>query len=104
MTYRERMIKNGGNLSWCVPYRVTTKGGDVIIIAENEGNIVGCQINGRDVDGMTWERIARMVNPDYDLYSGWEDRHIAHDDVPWEELECRSCPWFDVCDAMDEEY
>ena len=43
-----------------------------------------------------------MVNDEYDLYEGQTDTQIIRD-AEHKELPCRLCPWFEVCQAMDEE-
>ena len=94
---RREMISNGGNLGWCMPY--STKDGDVWI-AVAEGRICGARINGCDTDNPSAATIARRVNPDYALYSGWSELYIALDAM--DEHNCRDCPWFWACDAMDD--
>lgn len=43
-----------------------------------------------------------MVNDEYDLYEGQTDTQIIQD-AEHKDLPCRLCPWFGVCQAMDEE-
>lgn len=97
--YRKMMMDNGGNLSWCKP--LSYRDGKVIL-AVIEGEVVGLRIDGTDVEinADSVCRVAKMVNADYDLYSGWDDLHIIAE-APHEELGCCNCPWFDICDAMD---
>lgn len=100
--YRKYMIDMGGNLGWCKPY--WSKGG-AVAIAVNEGEVVGAVIDGKDIPAKdldsadTVRRIARLVNPYYDDYSGWDDMHIAVEVM--REGNCCDCPWFGICDAMD---
>lgn len=84
MTYRDYMIDNNENLSWCKP--ISFDGGN-IIITSNGGEITGILADGEDLDA-TQENI----------------RNIAHriDPSAGRELACRECPWFSVCCAMDE--
>lgn len=101
MTYREMMTENNENLSWCAPYSLL---GGRIVIAATDGKISSMQIDGTDVpvSGETIRRAAEMANECYESYQGWSDTHILLD-ANKEELPCRMCPWFGVCDAMDEE-
>lgn len=111
MTMREKMSELDENLGWCKP--ISFNGGE-IVIALNEGAVVSIQDHGEDVPtqyigncvcGYTDDQIkavARRVNGDYDLYSGWDDVHILLEGGG-EELPCRECPWFGICAAMDEE-
>lgn len=102
MTYRDYMAKNEHNLSWCTPYSFLN---GKVKIAVNEGQIVGIMIDGQSID-CTPENIksvAQLVNTSYHEYEGWSDTHIIFDSI-YDELPCRSCPWFDICDAMDEPY
>lgn len=101
MTYREMMQQNNENLGWCAAHRFL---GGKIYAAVNEGNICGLRIDGVDV-ACTEENINRaamMANDCFADYKGWDDTHILMDAAE-EELPCRMCPWFGVCDAMDEE-
>lgn len=99
MTYREMMIDNNENLSWCRPYIH-----DRVQFSILEGNISGLMIDGDDVDPNpeSIRTAAQIVNPDYSEYEGWTDLHILLDGDA-HECACCDCPWFDVCSAMDEE-
>ena len=48
------------------------------------------------------EHFARAVNPDYDLYSGYDDAYIAI--IAMQECGCAACPFCADCDAMGEEF
>lgn len=101
MNYREIMAENNENLSWCAPYALLD---GRIVIAVTEGKISGMQIDGEDVP-VSDDAIhvaAEMANDCYINYHGWSDTNILLD-AEKEELPCRMCPWFGVCDAMDEE-
>lgn len=100
MKQYEKMMPNE-NLSWCRP--MVSRDGRVTL-AVNEGAIVGLMLDGKELQISEEEiaRVARIVNESYDNYSGWNNTHILLDgDLT--ELGCSSCPWRDVCDAMDEE-
>lgn len=101
MTYRELMEQNDENLSWCAPRSFM---GGRIVAAVNDGKIVGLQIDRAEVpcNEESIRVAAKMANVDYDSYSGWSDAHILLDADNCE-MPCRLCPWFGVCDAMDEE-
>lgn len=95
------MRNNDENLSWCRP--ISLNNGKVVI-ASNEQEIVGIEIDGVDTD-VTPEAIkhvAKLVNDEYHMYVGWDDKHIIFD-AEHRELPCRLCPWFEVCQALDEE-
>lgn len=97
--YRKLMIDHGGNLGWCAPY-VSEDGKNAICV--NDGRVCGMILNGVELDtnSIDLNRFARQVNPDYSDYDGWSDLHIALDgDIS--EASCAVCPWFKVCDAMD---
>lgn len=105
MTIREQMKENGENLGWCKPY-VSDDG--KYAIAVNEGEIAGMIFDGEDIapgkldSADIINKFAKAVNPDFDIYSGWGDLHIALDgDI--KECGCANCPWFGICDAMDGE-
>lgn len=101
MTYREMMNENTENLSWCKP--LSYLGGRVIIAVAN-GEIAGIRIDGEDkpVTAANIKAVSEMVAEGYADYQGWDDTHIILDSDS-RELPCRECPWFGVCDAMDEE-
>ena len=42
--------------------------------------------------------IAKAVNPYYEDYKGWDDRHIAMEVV--KRRSCYNCPWKHECDVM----
>lgn len=96
MTYRDYMIDSSENLGWCKP--IAFDGGS-IIIAQNEGEIVGIRADSEDLDATpeNIRAIALRIDPDCD-----GDLDLA--DAVCRELPCRSCPWFDACSAMDETY
>lgn len=100
-TYRDMMMENDENLGWCKP--ISFLGGRVIL-AENEGRIVSVQADGEDRDELAddLKALAQLVNDEYADYKGWDDRQIIHF-AEHEELGCRNCPWFGICEAMDEE-
>lgn len=100
-TVRDMMRENNDNLDWCRPESYLD---GRVILAINEGTVVGINIDGtkQATTPENIRRVAKMVNADYDDYEGWDDAHIIQD-ADHEELPCRLCPWFDDCDAMDEE-
>lgn len=102
MKYRDMMKRNNENFGWCKP--LSWEGGKVII-AINEGTVSGIRVDGADVPTTpeNIKSVAQRLNDCYGDYAGWSDAHIildCADDA--EELPCRCCPWFRVCDAMDE--
>ena len=102
--YRKMMCAEGGNLSWCRPY-ISDDGKNAIAVYE--GEICGMVFNGVDVDSTEMDKpetvkaFARTVNDSYEDYSGWDDVHIALDGGVLKERSCCDCPWFDICEAMD---
>ena len=100
MSYRDMMRESDENLGWCRPESYLD---GRVILAINEETVVGINIDGADeaITPDAIRRVAKMVNDNYDLYEGWDDVHIIQDVD--HELPCRLCPWFDDCDAMDEE-
>lgn len=94
------MIENGQNVSWCKPLKHRTE--DILLIV-NEGEISGIRINEKD-ENVTPEiitELAKKLNESYDEYEGWSDTHILLD-ADFEELGCSNCPYFDICEAMDD--
>lgn len=97
---REIMIENGQNVSWCKPLKHRTE--DIFLIV-TEGEISGIRINGKD-ENVTPEiitELAKKLNESHDEYEGWSDTHILLD-ADFEELGCSDCPYFDICEAMDD--
>lgn len=105
MKYRDVMKKDGGNLGWCMPVKLSYKGKDAII-AQNEGDIAGLYINGKDITENQFYALVKHLGIDgadslSDLYNYlWEDDA----EIKTTEMACRKCPWFKTCSAMDEKY
>ena len=96
--YRRMMIDNGENLGWCIPY-ISSDGKHAIAV--NEGKVCGMILDGVDLDTkFDVNRFARVVNQHYSNYDGWDDLHIALEGGVSAES-CSNCPWFGICDAMD---
>lgn len=90
------MEEEGGNIGWCSPHFSGR-----VVCAAAEHHLAGLQIDGEDVEPTVeniW-RAARIVNEDADEYRGWDARHVLLEGL--KEGDCRDCPWFGVCDAMD---
>lgn len=97
---RERMIETGENLSWCRPMEHKSED---ITLCVMEGEVIGILECANEIYPVTAEKItelAKRLNSCYDLYEGWDDTHILLDSG-FEEMGCKDCPWFDVCEAMD---
>lgn len=108
MTYRDYMREHTTeNLSWCACYKNAT--GDHAMVV-NEGKIITIvsprgeesSSYSKEINAAALEQFVREVNPDFDLYEGWGPLHIATDAM--KEVGCAHCPWFDMCEAMDEQY
>jgi len=106
MTYREYMESHEDeNFSWCKPF--TNKDEDCFAIMYDGtiDHVITPEMEAQRYDGSlndeTLEVFARRVNPDYDLYGGWSDEHIALEVM--HEIGCTSCPFKDDCEAMGEE-
>lgn len=105
MSYRDMMIENQENLGWCKPLSFLE---GRVVVALNEGKIDCISVDGKTLPSYPKDALAnsiraaaKLANPEYDEYSGWSDTHILID-ADHEELPCCKCPWFDVCDAMDD--
>jgi len=98
-TYRD-VMKPGENLTWCKPEEFTANGKKVVL-AINEGNIVGVQLDGKDSDNYDLSAVAHYLGvTDIDSLS---DLYYA-EGVDSYTLGCSDCPWFDICDAMSEKF
>lgn len=100
-TCRDTMRESNENLEWCRPESYLN---GRVILAINEGRVDGINIDGQDLDTTpdNIRKVAQMVNDEYDLYEGQPDTQIIQD-AEHKELPCCLCPWFEVCQAMDEE-
>lgn len=105
-TYREMMIETEQTLSWCKPMQ--SENGRVIF-AQNEGEICGMQIDGKEVripqsgiSAFDLQRAAKAANEDYDQLKAdeWDDEEILGDVC--HAKPCCRCPWFGSCEAMDD--
>ena len=102
MITEKRMIDEGGNIGWCKPY---VNGNVKYAIS---GDIVGIEVDGKDfldcedwnVDGVA--KVAEMIKKSYPEidYTGYTPEEILSDQA--EEMDCRDCPWFLECEAMDD--
>ena len=72
----------GGNLFWCAPYKV----GKIVVVV-CDGKCIGMTVDGDMVD--------RDKLPEGDDL----DDLVSQSDT----MDCRDCPFFDDCEAMDEE-
>ncbi len=97
---REIMIENGQNLSWCKPLKHRT---DDIFLIVTEGEISGICINGKDenITPETITELAKKLNESYDEYERWDDTHVLLD-ADFEETGCCNCPYFNICEAMED--
>jgi hypothetical protein len=97
---RQYFVDNSGrNLSWCRPYKLA-KGDKQLIVAVNEGEIVGVS-QGAEADAL--QTIADtfdvpMLDRFGDLFN-----YNDYNSIDYSELGCSSCPWFKTCKAMDED-
>lgn len=92
------------NLGWCKPY-IDNSGKYCLVI--EEGEVV--YIKTPDIetfygsaelkDKNVLKEFVMAVNPDYDLYHGWSDIHIAIEAMT--EIGCWNCPVKNICDAME---
>ena len=73
MIFRQLMIDTDENLGWCRPYI-----SDRVSVSVLQEIIESLIIDGNEVD-VTEEnlmRAAKIVNPNYDDYDGWDVTHI----------------------------
>lgn len=96
-TYRD--IMGADDLDWCRCY--ATRDGSAYYVM-NEGRIISAQVDGQDIsvkdENQLWD-FARKVNPEAENYSeAWD----AINEANMERCGCGSCPWNDICEAMDE--
>lgn len=97
-TTRDIMRDSSENMGWCKPYI-----SDRVAFTVAGDKIEALRIDGEDVPATEDNlfRAAVIVNPDAGSYRGWSIAHILTDgDVT--ETSCASCPWFDICEAMDQ--
>ena len=103
MKARDVMKQNDENLTWC---RAVDFGSVQLVIWE--GKIASAMIDGEELEvdkQGAINRIARLVDEDYDLPRGWTDEELIRQAAAFSgtDLPCRKCPWFHECEAMDEE-
>lgn len=102
-TFRQELIKDGQNIDWCHPFQTAD---EKYIIVQNEGNIAGMALEGKDIPESDYEKhikiIAQTIDEDYNDYEGYTDMEIIKANAyKMTELGCRDCPYFWVCDALD---
>jgi|BioPla2DNA2_1021312.scaffolds.fasta_scaffold65397_2 hypothetical protein len=102
MKYRDVMKKDGGNLGWCIPVKLSYKGKEAII-TQNEGEIAGLCISGKDIIKNQFDTLIKHLGIDdannlSDLYNYlWDGEKVITT-----EMACRQCTWFKTCCAMNE--
>lgn len=106
MKYLEYMESHDGeNFSWCKPY---TDGNEerFLIMYDGIANSIDTpdgvfyRFDGSDFD-TALEALARNVNPDYDLFIGYNDQQLAL--IKMHEVGCSKCPFRYECDTMMED-
>ena len=99
-TMRDKMQQNNENLGWCKPY---TADNNKIQFAINENGICGMIVDGKDaeVNDDLIKALAQRANSDYSEYEGYDDEHILVEAS--REMPCHDCPFFNECEAMNEE-
>ena len=101
MTTRDMMQENGGFLDWCGCFYSEN---DNAYLIDEPGSVSIYKpdtdewITGKDVD---LEQFARAAVKDYDSFSGWSDLALIVNNLP--RKDCRNCPCFGYCEAMDAE-
>jgi len=91
-TYRQIMEKTGGNLSWCKPI-LLEKDSQSLIIEVNEGDLVG-KVDLTDIENVFAVPALDNIS---DLYN-----YNDYNSIKATELDCRDCPSFKICPAMNE--
>ena len=101
MTTRDMMQENGGFLDWCGCFYSESNNAYLI---DEPGSVSIYKpdtdewITGKAVD---LEAFARAAVKDYDSFSGWSDLALIVSHLP--RKDCRDCPCFGYCEAMDAE-
>ena len=92
MPRKDIMSRNDENMDMCMP--VSYDNGRVVVMVVDHGYIEGIQIDGVDI----------YPTPDAvrDVSARIKELEDMGDDG--EELPCRLCPWFYICDQMLEEF
>lgn len=122
-TYRDMMIENGDNLSWCVPY--ANQDGSIIFV-QNEGEVIALMVNGHEVHPaendrtftaeqlqiILGEAFKEEASEEYENFvqnygkSKYNKNHLPDlfhlVDTKYHQMGCAKCPWFYECDAMED--
>lgn len=110
LTYRDLMNEHeSDNMGFCIPFHGDSKAlgnfdheFDFLILFEGQAHSL--YLDGEAIHDPSEEdlkKFAKAINPDYDLYDGWDDLHIALDVMT--ECGCSRCPFKDECEEMDNE-
>lgn len=108
-TWREYYeYNNTENTQWCMPFcgdnrQIGNFKHDFDFLILFEGKAHSLYIDGKAIHDPSEDDLkdfAKAINPDYDLYDGWDDLHIALDVM--RECGCSQCPFFGECSEMDE--
>lgn len=106
MTYKEYMFSHQDeNMHFCKPYTNDDEDRFLIMYDGEADAIVAPGIEAHRWNGLLriyMEQFTReLVGEDYDLHHGYTDEEIALHYM--HEIGCASCPFFHVCEAMNEE-
>lgn len=112
MTYRDYMMEHeDAGFEWCKiyidkseDYALLLYDGDLEAIMSPKGEFLRTGYYGTLTKELTeedFEEFVREVNPEYDMYSGYNDLEIALQVM--HKAGCYSCPWFHECEHMGEE-
>lgn len=101
------IIIGSENLGWCRPFisdRVKfTLAEGYISCLMIDGNTYTAPYGHNSVNNDILKKAAKITVEDYDLFNGWTDEDLLLTESICKECGCINCPWYDICDAMDEE-
>ena len=101
-TYRYAMKNTSDNLSWCKPVEISYHNHTAITII-NERRLIYLAIGKKEVDKPSISDLAEFLGLDIDNINTLRDIFDT-EGVSTTDLACASCPSFNDCDAMYEEY
>ena len=101
---RYEAMEEGEDMGWCRCFHGTAPDGSDCYAAIHEGKVAAIQTGSETIDYVTdpadVKRFASTVCPNYSDYQGYTDEYIIATTL--NRCGCRSCPWRDMCDAMDD--
>lgn len=100
-TYRDHMTETRESLTWC--QALSNESGTIQCVSL-EGRLESFQVDGKympTTKDLINQIARRLTGSNYEMFQGWTDEELIRQEL--QERPCCECPWFNECEAMDQE-